>query len=163
MRPHQIIAGMDQEQFDGIMGAIAEESPEAVKSTTVAAAQILRFRPKFLLKQPLPKRLKSIRGAMSRMTANDLAEEILAVYFLKCRLPLLTAWLDAMELEHEEGILTQDEVPCPEKDVLEAKVAEFRGQGASDGSEADRDLMLRVFGAQAAIDWPTLDEIVAAS
>ena len=158
MRPHQIIGGMSQEQFDGILGAIGEESPEAVQSTTVAAAQVLKFRPKFLLKQPKAKRAKQVKGALARMSAGSLAEELLAVYFLKCRLPLLTEWLDLMGLEHEEGILTQDDVPAPERAELERKVAEFRGAG----NEPDRDLLLRVFGAQAAIDWPGLDEILDA-
>lgn len=156
MRPHQIIAGMSQEEFDALMGAIGEESPETAQSTTVAAAQVLKFRPKFLMKQPPAKRLKSVKGAMSRVSAEGLAEELLAIYFLKCRLELLTEWLDLMGLEHEEGILTQDEVPCPEKAELEKKVASFRGAG--DGT--DRDLLLRVFGAQAAIEWPALDEIL---
>ena len=94
MRPHQIIGAMSAEEFEKIMGAIEAESPEALQSTTIAAAQVLKFRPKFLLKQPPAKRLSSIKGALSRVTGASLAEELLAVYFLKCRLPLLTEWLD---------------------------------------------------------------------
>ena len=159
MRPHQIIARLPQERFDAIMKAIGEESPETVQSTAVAAAQVLKFRPKFLLKQPETKRLKSIKGAMSRTTAEALSEELLAIYFLKCRLPLLSEWLDLMELEHEEGILADAEVPSPPRDELEKKVGTFRGAG----DEPDRELLLRVFGAQAAIEWPALDEILDAA
>ena len=156
MRPHQIIAGMSQDDFDGVMNALGAESPEAVSSTTVAAAQVLKFRPKFLLKQPMPKRLKQIKGAMSRLSANELAEELLAVYILKCRLPLLTEWLDLMGLEHEEGILTQAEVPCPDAAELEEKVGRFRaGDDAS-----DRELLMRVFSAQSAVEWPALDALL---
>jgi hypothetical protein len=156
MRAHQIIAGMSPEAFERVMESLRAEAPEAIQSTTVAAAAVLKFRPKFLLKQPPKKRLGSIKGAMSRLNANHLAEELLAVYFLKCRLPLLTEWLDLMELEHEEGILTQEEVPCPEADALESKVATFRG--ADD--DPDRELVMRVFSAQSAIDWPALDALL---
>ena len=45
MRPHQIIGGMSPEDFDRIMAEIEAESPEALQSTTVAAAQVLKFRP----------------------------------------------------------------------------------------------------------------------
>ena len=158
MRPHQIIAGMSPEEFEQLMRAIREESPEALQSTTIAAAGILKFRPKFLMKQPLPKRIGSIKSAMSRMMANSLAEEILAVYFLRCRKDLLCEWLDTMGLEHEDGILTQEEVPCPETAELETKVGSFR---AVDDSP-DRELLLKVFSGQAAIDWPALDAMVEA-
>jgi len=156
MRPHQIIAGMSPEDFGRLMDGLHAESPEITQSTTIAAAQVLKFRPKFLLKQKPEKRRASIKSAMSRNTANSLAEELLAVYFLKCRLPLLEEWLDLMELEHEEGILTADEVPCPDKAVLEEKVATFRkGDDA-----ADRELLLQVFTAQAAIEWDALEELL---
>lgn len=158
MRPHQIIAAMSPEDFERLMEGLGAESPEAVTSTIMAAAQVLKFRPKFLLKQPPAKRLQSVKSAMGRVTANHLAEELLAVYFLKCRLPLLEEWLDLMGLEHEEGILTQEEVPCPEASELEKKVGEFRGAD----EDPDRDLLLRVFSAQAAIEWPALDELMAA-
>jgi hypothetical protein len=156
MRAHQIIAGLSPEAFERVMESLRAEAPDAIHSTTVAAAAVLRFRPKFLLKQPPKKRLGSIKGAMSRPGANDLAEELLAVYFLKCRLALLTEWLDLMGLEHEDGILTQEELPCPEAPELEKRVGEFRGVD----DDPDRDLLLRVFSAQAAIDWPARDALL---
>ena len=159
MRPHQIIAAMSAEDFDRIMAAIEAESPEALQSTTIAAAQVLKYRPKFLLKQPREKRLGSLKGAMSRTTASTLAEELLAIYFLKCRLPLLEEWLDLLGLEHEDGILTQDEAPCPEADVLAERVATFR----SGDDPATRLLLLRVFNAQTAIEWPALDALLEES
>lgn len=159
MRAHQIIGGMSPEEFERIMEALRAEAPEAVQSTTIAAAAVLKFRPKFLLKQAPKKRIGSIKSALARMQANDMAEELLAVYFLKCKLDLLTEWLDLMGLEHEDGILTQDEVPCPAAEELEKKVAEFRG--ADD--DTDRSLLLRVFSAQSAIDWPALEALVEAA
>jgi hypothetical protein len=157
MRPHQIFASMTQEKFDQVMAKLGEESPEAIHNTTVAAAQVLKFRPKFLLKQKPAKRAASVRQAMGRMSANDLAEELLAVYFLKCRLDLLTEWLDLVGLEHEEGILTQDEAPCPETAELETKVGKFRSADEDD----DRTLLLRVFSAQSSIDWPALAAMIS--
>ena len=158
MRAHQIIAAMSQERFEALLGELNAENPEVIQGTTAAAAQVLKFRPKFLMKQPPAKRMKSVRQAISRVTANHLAEELLAVYFLKIQLGLLTEWLDLMGLEHEEGILTQDEAPCPDAAELQTKVDQFLAAG----DEEDRELLLRVFSAQAAIDWPALDEILAA-
>ena len=119
----------------------------------------LKFRPKFLMKQPKAKRIASVKRAMSKIGSAPMAEELLAVYFLKCRLELLTEWLDLMGLEHEEGILTQEEVPCPEAAELDEKVAKFR---SGDDPDRDRDLLLRVFSAQTAIEWPALDALLEA-
>ena len=83
---------------------------------------------------------------------------MLAIYFLKCRLELLTEWLDLLGLEHEEGILQDDDIEAPAAAEIEKHVATFR----QDRSDADRELLLQTFAAQAAIDWPALDALVEA-
>ena len=156
MRPNQIFAAMSQEKCGQIMEKISQQSPEAVKQTVAAAALALKFRPQFLLKQPLAMRVSSVRRALSRTSANALAEELLAVYFLKCRLDLLTEWLDLVGLEHEEGMLKADVAQSPPEPELREKVARFR---AVDGDE-DRELLLEAFAAQTAIEWPVLDALI---
>ena len=156
MRPNQIFAAMSQEKCGQIMERISQQSPEAVKQTVAAAAIALKFRPQFLLKQPLAMRVSSVRRALSRTSANTLAEELLAVYFLKCRLDLLSEWLDLVGLEHEEGILKADVVTTPPDDALREKVTRFRAASADD----DRELLLQAFAAQTAIQWPVLDELI---
>jgi hypothetical protein len=156
MRPNQIFAAMSQEKCGQIMEKIAKESPEAIKQTVAAAAIALKFRPQFLLKQPLEMRVSSVRRALSRTSANALAEELLAVYFLKCRLDLLREWLDLLGLEHEDGILKADVVTSPAEAELKEKVARFRGVDGDD----DRELLLKAFAAQTAIEWPVLDALI---
>jgi hypothetical protein len=156
MRPHQIFAAMSQEKSEQIMAKISEEAPDVFRQTVTTAATNLKFRPQYLWKQPIEKRVSAVRRVLARAGSNALAEELLAVYFLKCRLELLTEWLDMMGLEHEDGMLTGEETPCPDAADLEKKVAKFRANG-----DEDCDLLLRVFAGQAAIDWQPLDEILA--
>jgi hypothetical protein len=156
MRPHQIFAEMTPDKCEQVMGRISEEAPEVFRQTVTTAATALKFRPQYLLKQPIPKRVASVRRVLARSASDPLAEELLAIYFLKCRLELLTEWLDLVGLAHEDGMLTEDESPCPDADVLEEKVKKFHS-----GNDEDCDLLLRVFAGQAAIDWPALDEILA--
>lgn len=158
MRPHQIFAAMSPEQCERMMVGISEEAPEIFRQTVTTAATTLKFRPQTLWKQPLPKRVASVRRVLARAGSNSLAEELFAIYFLKCRLDLLTEWLDLMGLAHEDGMLTADETPCPEASLLQKKVKTFRA-----GKDEDCDLLLEVFAGQAAIDWPALDEILARS
>lgn len=156
MQPHQIFGSMSQEKCEQIMEKIAKESPEVFRQTVTTAATTLKFRPQYLWKQPIPKRVAAVRRVLARPGSNPLAEELLAVYFLKCRLELLTEWLDLMGLAHEDGMLTDDETPCPDAGELEEKVKKFRS-----GNDEDCDLLLQVFAGQAAINWPPLDEILA--
>jgi hypothetical protein len=158
MKPNQIFAAMTPERCQEILAAISEESPESTKQIVATAAVALKFRPQYLLKQPPAKRAASVRRALSRIQSGQMAEELLAVYFLKCRLELLTEWLDLLGLEHEEGILQNDVVEAPDKAQLEKHVAEFRGAG----NESDRELLLQTFSAQAAIDWADLDALIDA-
>lgn len=156
MRPHQIFAEMSPEKCEAVMKRISQEAPDVFRQTVATAAAALKFRPQFLMKQPIQKRIASIRRVLTRPASNPLAEELFAIYFLKCRLDLLTEWLDLMELAHEDGMLTDDETPCPDAAVLEEKVGKFRS-----GGDEDCDLLLQVFAGQAAIDWPALDELLA--
>ena len=112
----------------------------------------MNARPKFLLKQSPEKRADMIRRTLARVRANDLAEEILATYFLEIRKELLTEWLDSVGLEHDEGILKQENPPPPEKPQLLKAVEEF----LKGGDIEDRKLLLQAFAAQSAIDWPDL-------
>lgn len=137
------------------MGRISEEAPEFFRQTVAAAATSLKFRPQFLRKQPLAKRISAIRRSLARPAASELAEELFAVYFLRCRLDLLTSWLDLLGLTHEEGVLTDAEAICPEATTLATIVSSFRARQDPDG-----DLLLRAFASQAAIDWPALDALI---
>ncbi len=156
MRPHQVFSEMSPEKCESVMKKISVESPDVFRQTVATAAAALKFRPQYLMKQPIKKRIASVRRVLARPASNPLAEELLAIYFLKCRLDLLIQWLDLMELAHEDGMLTEDETPCPDVSLLEEKVTKFRS-----GGDEDCELLLQVFAGQSAIDWPPLDEMLA--
>jgi hypothetical protein len=98
-----------------------------------------------------------VRRALSRVGANAVASEMLAVYFLECRKELLIEWLDRVGLKHEEGTLEQDLPPEPPAAELDRALAAFLGAGG----DPDRNLLLRAFAAQDAIEWPGLDARLA--
>jgi hypothetical protein len=115
------------------------------------------------MRQPHAKRAELVRRALARVAASAVAEELLAVYFLDCRKELLVEWLDAVGLEHEDGTLKADAPPCPEAGKLAKAVERFRGaasQGGDPGDRAERELLLRAFAAQTAVDWPALEKLL---
>ncbi|MBW2713553.1 MAG: hypothetical protein JRC77_07355 [Deltaproteobacteria bacterium] len=156
MRAFQIFAAMSNERVADILKAMGEESPGILMQAVQVAAATMNARPAYLNKLPFDKKATAIRRALARVTANEIAEEILAVYFLQVRKEMLAEWLDALGLEHEEGILKQGNPGQPPEEGLRATIKSFL---AGDGPE-DRLLLLQTFGSQNIIDWPVLDEVL---
>jgi hypothetical protein len=156
VRSYQVFAAMSQEQAEAVLDALSETSPAAAAQALAAASAALKARAVYLKRLPPDRRAAAVRRALARVGANALAEEILAVYFLECRKPLLLEWLDASGVAHEDGTLKETTPPEPPPEALAAAVARFRrGDGA-----ADRELLLRAFAAQSSIDWPALDALL---
>jgi hypothetical protein len=156
MRSYQVFASMSPERAVEMMRVLAEEVPAVFAQAIAAASVAMKARPVYLQRQPFEKRVEAARRALSRVTSNPVAGEVLAVYFLECRKELLVEWLDAVGLEHEEGTLEADAPPPPP----ELRKAVERFLAADD--DPDRRLLLAAFAAQEAIDWPDLEALLAA-
>jgi hypothetical protein len=164
MRSYQVFARMSDEEAIRFLAVLAEKAPAFHVQALGAAAAAMRARAQYVLRQPHEKRAQAVRRALARVAASDVAEELLAVYFLDCRKELLIEWLDAVGLEHEEGMLKADEPSCPPAAKLSAALERFRAAAKADGEpgdRAERELLLRAFAAQRAIDWQPLEERLA--
>ena len=156
MRPYQIFAAMDPEATKQFFGGLAEDSPAMFRQLLHAAAAAMKSRPSYLKKLSLDKQAGAMRRALARVGSDSLAEEMLAVYFLECRKELLAEWLDGLGIEHEKGSLKEDAPAQPDEAKLVEFVAIFRKGEAS----SDRELLMRAFTAQSAIDWPVLEAML---
>ena len=155
-------------QFTDVFRSLSSQECEALfrELKTVAlplyrqaeqtAASTLRVRPVFLRRQPLAKRCEMMRKSLALKANLEAAGDILATFFMSCRGELVVELLDALGLEHDEGVLTRRDPPEPSAERLQTVVAEFR-QGED---PLLRALLLKAFAAQAAIEWPLLDEMV---
>jgi hypothetical protein len=156
MRSFQVFAAMTPEEAERMMRVLAAEAPAMFRQAVDAAAVAIKARPVYLRRQPFEKRAQAVRRSLSRIAANLVADELLAIYFLECRRPLLLEWLDLVGLEHEDGTLA-DEAPAePATSELAAAVEKYRRAG----DEPDRELLLRAFAAQSAVAWPALDALL---
>ena len=147
---------MTPERAGKLMAILADKAPMIYASALHLAGATLKTRPAYLQRQPRDKRAASIRRALSRVASNDVAEEVLAVYFLECRKELLIEWLDLLGVEHEEGVLSEAVPPIPDGSTLQKATNRFLGVDDDD----DRDLLLRAFAAQESIDWPDLEALL---
>jgi hypothetical protein len=157
MRSFQIFASLPPERNQALLHALSEKLPIVYAQALGAACVALKARPVYLRRQPFEKRAEAIRRALARVTADPIAAEVLAAYFLECRKELLIEWLDLVGLAHAEGVLESDAPPPPTDSKLRKASEKFLG--ADD--DPDRRLLLRAFAAQEAIVWPTLDAALA--
>ena len=155
MRSYQVFAAMSSERAQALMKVLADEKPSLFAEALAAACAALKARPVYLMRQPFERRADAIRRALSRVAASDVAEELLAIYFLEFKKELLVEWLDALGIEHEDGTLAEDEPASPPKAKLVKAAKAFRKK-----DDADRELLLAAFAAQSAIDWPDLEALV---
>ena len=94
MRSFQVFAAMPPEEAERMLRVLSKEAPAMFRQAVDAAAVSIKARPVFLRNQPFELRAKTVRRALARVSANLVADELLAIYFLECRKPLLLEWLD---------------------------------------------------------------------
>jgi hypothetical protein len=155
MRSYQVFAAMSAERAQAVMRGLSKSSPAMYKQALYVASAAMNSRPAYLQKQPAEKQALAVRRALSRVAANAIAEELLAMYFLECRKELLIEWLNALGIEHDEGTLKDDEPAAPDVGTLTKARDEFCGKD----DDEDRALLLRAFAAQSVIDWPDLEAL----
>ena len=157
MRSNEIFSRMSPDEALAFLDEVHRDAPRVEEIALSAAAGAFRLRPVFLRKQPRKRQSEWMRQALSRNAFAAVAEEVLAEYFLEYHADLLAELLDAFGLEHEKGVLKGDTTPsCPDKTKLEAAVAKFR----TGENRTRRELLLRAFAAQSAIDWPDLESLL---
>jgi hypothetical protein len=156
MRSFQVFAAMSPEEAERMMKVLSKEAPAMFRQAVDAAAVSIKARPVYLRRQPFEKRAAAVRRSLARVLANPVADEVLAVYFLECRKELLLEWLDLTGLKHDEGTLEEESPDQPAEADLAAAVEKYRAAG----DDPDRELLLRAFAAQNAVEWPALDALL---
>src|SRR5262249_1711259 len=129
MRSFQVFAAMSPDEAERMLRVLSKEAPAMFRQAVDAAAVSIKARPVFLRRQSFELRAKTVRRALARVSANLVADELLAIYFLECRKPLLLEWLDLVGLAHEDGALKDDRPAEPPAADLAAAVEKYRGAG----------------------------------
>jgi hypothetical protein len=117
-----------------------EESPDIEVQHVEAAVALARrfnFRPKTMAALPVERRARQL--AQMPDVSDAVATRALVAYHFADQRPLMGAFLDALGITHDNGLITDEQVAPPARDRLEAAIAAV---GAS-VDRADLDLYLR--------------------
>jgi hypothetical protein len=136
-----------------------DDAPEAGLQHAEAVAAIARrlnFRAKSV--QALPVERKARQLAQLADVSDAVATRALIAYHFSAQRPMMTAFLNALGVANDNGLITAENVAAPEPDQLRAAVgqlSEFPADAVS--------LYLRTLSAVDEDTWKNLDGVIPAS
>ena len=83
-----------------------------------AIARHMKFRARSVMGLPVEKRARYLCALPS--VSDSLAARLLVTYHLTAQRPMLAAFLDALGVPHEDGLITADDVKIPDESACRA-------------------------------------------
>lgn len=112
-------------------------------------AKVLKFRPQAIRKLPMEKRAKRARALLAGTTNAELCYELFGTYLVKTKRELVTRFLDATGVPHDQGMIEGDARPET------AKIAPTLAQLDQEFDPADVTLYMALCTEQ----WPDVPEV----
>ena len=119
-------------------------------------ARRLKFRVQSVFALPVERRAKYLAELPD--LSDTLATRALIAYHFEHQRPLMGAFLDALGIAHENGLITADDVSAPGRDRLAKAVDALRGTFET----SDVDLYLRTLAALDGDTWRAVEEVLPA-
>jgi hypothetical protein len=85
-------------------------------------AKALKFRPQAIRKLPLPQRARKARALLLSANDAELAYELSGSYLVKHHRDLVTGFLDATGVSHDDGMIEDLDASAPDEAKLEGAV-----------------------------------------
>ena len=123
----------------------------------MAIARRLNFRPKSVLALPIERRAKHL--AHLNDVSDSVATRALIAYHFSARRSLMGAFLDALGIAHEEGLIKEDSVAPPSKEKLAEAITSVRGTFPA----SDVDLYVQTLAALDAETWAEAEAALQAA
>jgi hypothetical protein len=98
-----------------------DESSELQVEAVGAIAGHMKFRTKSVIALPVAKKAKYLAGLPT--VSDAVAARALVHYHLQRQRPMMVTFLDALGIAHENGLITDETVPKPDRERLKAAVA----------------------------------------
>ena len=123
----------------------------------VTLARRLNFRTKSVQALPVERRAKLL--AQLHDVPDSIATRALISYHFTQRRDLMAAFLDALGIAHENGLISDESVPPPPADKLKAAIATLRSKFPN----TDVDLYMKTLATLDGETWAGVDEALAGS
>lgn len=107
-----------------------EQSTEQQIEAVGAIAGAMKFRPKSVIALPLERKAKYLASLPGM--PDTIAARALVSYHLETKREMMGAFLDALGIAHENGLINEDTVPTPEPEKVRAAAAELASKYPAD-------------------------------
>lgn len=162
MRPSRLWKDLPAETRLALADAFWREEVDDAEATlqhveaTAAIARRLNFRAKSV--QALPIERKARQLAQLTEVSDSVATRALIAYHFSTQRPMMAAFLDALGVANDNGLITAEEVPAPETERLRGAVGQL-GEFPPDAVA----LYLRTLTALDEDTWKNLPDLIPAS
>lgn len=142
------LKSLSEERFLNIYQALARDGFGPLDSEV---AKALKFRPQALKKLPMVQRARRARTILERTANAELAYELFGSYLMDSCKGLVTDFLDATGVAHEDGMIASVEQDRPDPEKVAAAVADL------DGKYDPQDVTLYL--SMCAEQWPGVAQV----
>jgi hypothetical protein len=124
-RPSQLWKQLSPERRIQAAEAFWHDENASVEQAEALAtiAQRIKFRIKSVISMPVEKKAKHL---VALPVSEMVAARLLVAYHLAHQRPMMGAFLDALGIKHEEGLISEDEIQPPDPDTLKAASATLK-------------------------------------
>ena len=118
-RPSQMWKTLSPERKAGAAAAFWKDENAGVEQAEAVGliAQRIKFRPKSVVALPTEKKARQLAALPS--VSELLAARLLVVYHLDQQRPMMGAFLDALGVKHENGLIDDENLDAPEAEKLQ--------------------------------------------
>jgi hypothetical protein len=146
MSPERRLAAAEAFWADG------DQAPFHAEAIGLIARQ-KNFRPRTAAALPAAQKARALAAVTG--ISESLASRLLVSYHLTHQRPMMGAFLDALEIPHEDGLITAEEPPVPDAARLRAAAARL----TEEYPREDVALYLATLAAQDPETWRALEEL----
>ena len=128
MRPARLWKSMPTELRTEAATAFWIDEQAALERAEAVAliARHIKFRPKSVLSLPVEKKAKYLAGLAQ--VSDLLAARLLVSYHLEHQRPMMGAFLDALGIKHENGLIADESPVAPDEATMDKAVATLQEQ-----------------------------------
>ena len=109
LNSYELIGFLSPDLSQRILTDTAGDNRELYEATLAGVSQLRGLRPQYLKRQSPPARQQLILDSLKRPAAEDTASQLLSGWLIKHQSGMLTQFLDALGIEHEDGVV--DDLP----------------------------------------------------
>jgi hypothetical protein len=110
MNAHSMFKAMPADQARTILQYFQDKDRAVYRTALETMCQIRKLRPIFIQKKPKAEQLEWIRQSLSSSALEDVALQLLQIWLLKDRQPMLVSFLDELGVSHD-GKGAVDNIP----------------------------------------------------